>query len=596
MQILNPLGLLALCSIPLLYLLAVVLWRPPQLVVSSLLIWKKLPRPEPAQLQKAKKRITLSFILLAAGLACVSLGLSRPVLTGEDLAVPKLVVALDTSASMLTRRSHSGRTRWEEAVEDLDRLFMALPPRTEVVLLTDEIAGPILRLKAAERGRLEEFVRTISPRDNDEARGQRSSNLDGLVNRAIQTAQAFGTRDISVFSDRRPNVESAEIKIKYALYGDPSGNIGIVRVTASPSAGEAADCLVAVQNFSTEKRSVELAIVEPVDAVLTRGTSRVVLNLDPLARVEHVFEGVRVGLLDETRLAFQISPLDALGDDLDLDNTAYGQFIASTRLRVCLVSPGNSRLERAFLATEAAALEIKRELHDDSETDYCLVVFDRVVPARMPSGAVVLIAPLSDCPPFRFGAVNEPQGDVVVAQHELMRDVRLENIRFRRARKLELMPEAPGRFEVLASQGDMTLVALYEDDLTGQWLLAIPFDISWRGEESDTDWATQPAFPIFWMNVVEYVRARRDKDTPPGRTASFVPLYGRCAGRDASHVFFADVLGEDESQNGGVTVPFAPEIHARLESPQVPARTVAELSPWLLILSLLCLLLGWRAA
>ncbi len=607
MHFLNPLGLLALCSIPLLYLLAVVLRRPRVLVVSSLLIWKKLPRPEPAQFLKANKKITLSFILLAVGLGCVSLALARPLLTSEEPPAPKIVVALDTSKSMLTRMPPSGQTRWEKTVEDVNRLIAALPARTEVVFLTDDVASPLLRLKAYERGRVEEFMKMLSPRELLEFAGQRRSGLDGLVNRAIATAQAIGTRDISIFSDHRPTLKDEKMRIKYAMYGGPSDNMGIVRISARPAGGDGADCLVAVQNFSAVKRSVELAVVQPADPMPARGTPRVTLELAPRSRVEHVFEGLRIDAQGTNAVVFQISPLDSLGDDLELDNTGTGQFVANPKLGVRLISSGNFSLERAFLATGAVSLELQQESKPDSDINCDLHVFDRVMPARLPDGAVILIDVPSACPPFRFGAEQEPQGDIVVAQHELMRDVRLENVRFRRARKLEHMPEAPGRFQVLASQGETNLVALYEDDLTNQWLLAFSFDVSWQGEESATDWATLPAFPIFWMNVVEHIRARRDKREKAGAPregmAPFTfahgrpaePIYGKPVDSDTSHVFVACVLGEEESQNDGISIPFDPTVHAHLDPPPFSAEMATELSPGLLLLGILCLLLGWRA-
>ncbi len=594
MRLLYPYGLAALVSIPLLYLLAVALRRPYRLVVSSLLIWKKLPPPDAAKPLKARHRITSSFILLAVGLALASLAVARPGLVADEPPAPKIMIALDTSASMMTMKTGSTRTRWELAVEDLWRFFDALPRDAHIFLVTDVPGAGLVHFKAGERSAVGELFWkgswTPEGVEVDAAplkAGPYHVNLEGLVNQAVATAEAVGARDLFVFSDHQPavTVENKKLRTRYALYGEPSRNIGIVRASMRPTSPEAADCLVAVGNFSAERRLVKLTVVRP------EGVPAISLELAPDSSTEHVFEGLPLDNRKNTSVLIEVSPADSIDDDLSCDNTATLQLLRDSKLRICLVSRDNSRLERALLATGAVHLESHGELPDIPDNAFDLYVFDRAKPARMPRSSVVLIKPPAECPPFRVGVEVEPHSDIVLAQHELMRDVRLESVRFRRVKKLELMPEAPGKFLVLASQGETTLVASYEDDLTGQWLLMIPFDVSWRFEESETDWATLPAFPIFWMNVVEHALARRDKHVSSEHGADSSRL---SASGDRVCAYFASVLGVEESRNAGTGTPFDPTVSARLEPPPLSEEVGYDLCHWLIILGIFCVLIGWR--
>ncbi|MDQ7779550.1 MAG: VWA domain-containing protein [Planctomycetota bacterium] len=621
MELLNPTGLIALAGVPLLYLLAIVLHRPRVLVVPSLMIWKRLPRPDTATPVKARRRVTLSLFLLVGSIILASLALARPALMLEEAPPPSLVVALDTSASMLARNTPGGRTRWREAIVDLRRLLDELPPDSPVFVVSED---PLPLPAGLTVGEIVGFLQFISEPNYAESQGLASAaehpvNADALVNRATAVAAKVGASHVVVFSDgagdgsprpvpspARDDPGGAETRprVVHLLYGAKTDNVAIVHMAATTAHGRddeeratdrlRVDCLVRVRNFSEKPCGATLTLSShDADGRVGAGNS-VELDLAPNSAVDHVFTAHEFSHPKERLLAVRLESHPPFQDCLDCDDTASLQLETQPALQVCLVTAGNSALERAFLATGECRLDVRTAAPADDDV-YDLLVFDGVLPESIPSTAVVLVAPPGDCPPFRFNSREELAGDIVVADDGLVRGARLDTVNFARAGRPVLASEAPGRLTVLVSRGGVPLISRYSDDLTGVWLLVIPFDVRWRGEQSDADWSVLPPFPLFWANVVTELQERNrmrparvrrpaEKDGPgrpgePPRTRGTWRVVG--------------LLDEDESDTAGSSRTLSPAVAAEIRAGSTLEPMRHEFAPALLVLALAGLLAAW---
>ena len=109
MSFLTPLaflGFLLFIPVILLYLLK---QRRRRIVVSTLMFWDEILRDEHSVASITKLRKILSLLLQLLVLSLLILALAQPILAKDTLGARRVVILLDTSASMLTSESSQSR-------------------------------------------------------------------------------------------------------------------------------------------------------------------------------------------------------------------------------------------------------------------------------------------------------------------------------------------------------------------------------------------------------------------------------------------------------------------------------------------------------
>ena len=237
----NPLGLLALLGLPLIYWIHRFHRRPHTKVVSSIHLWASLnDAPKQGNVQQTWIN-SLSFWLELFGIILLSLLLSEPIACSNDGYHRVLVV--DVSASMQSTENHVERvTSSIQKFRGTDRVsIVAAGQRPFMVVQHTE---PYLAIKALESLSFEH------PKSD-------------LVN-ALQVADQLTTGEIEVWTDKVFSETSEQITIH--ANGDPLSNVGLTY-------GEWSQGVIHLQvsNFSPSSNNITLRFQIPNvedDAVL----------------------------------------------------------------------------------------------------------------------------------------------------------------------------------------------------------------------------------------------------------------------------------------------------------------------------------------
>lgn len=233
MTLARPLLLLALLSLPVLWLLARRRAVRRETVVSSLLVWRRLGlAPEPPR--ELRRRADRLLGLRLAVAALLSLGLAGPRLVPSE-GPPSVVVLVDDSASM---------TAFAAAAADAVARVEAAAP-----------AGATLDVR-------------------------RSPGLAGLA-----AALAEGPGDVVVVTDHRPEGLPEDGRFRAILVGAPVENVGIVSAWVVP--GDPPAFGAVVRSFASAPR--EVAVAGPGGSErfeLAPGESRLVSGPAPEGRAE----------------------------------------------------------------------------------------------------------------------------------------------------------------------------------------------------------------------------------------------------------------------------------------------------------------------
>src|SRR6185369_9377585 len=192
MSFLSPLALaLAGLSVPLLllYFLKV---RRREMPVSSLLLWDPALRDREASTFFQRLQRDPLLILQILALLALSLALAKPVATVMGEGSRKVVVVLDTSASMKAR--DVSPTRFDAARGEAVQLVRRLREGAEVMVLEAGVQPTVTAAMSRDRDRAVAAIRSARPRD-----------LPTRLIEAVRTARALVGADpraeIHVFTD-----------------------------------------------------------------------------------------------------------------------------------------------------------------------------------------------------------------------------------------------------------------------------------------------------------------------------------------------------------------------------------------------------------
>ena len=225
MNFLSPLalGLFAL-SLPLvlLYFLKV---RRRERMVPSLLLWETSLRDREASafFQRLQRDPLLALQILA--LAAMAVALARPAVTVMGQGARKVVVVMDTSASMKAR--DAGGTRFAAARAQAASLVSGLGEGAEVMVIESGVQPHVLAPLSRDRERAASAIRSTRPRD-----------LPHRLTDALRTARALVGADpraeIYVFTDGAFTLaagpESQDARIHWMTVGRGGRNVGITNL------------------------------------------------------------------------------------------------------------------------------------------------------------------------------------------------------------------------------------------------------------------------------------------------------------------------------------------------------------------------------
>src|SRR5215467_12219905 len=410
MSFLSPLALLVgALSVPLvlLYFLKV---RRREATVPSLLLWDPSRRDREAStfFQRLQRDPLLILQLLA--LLALALALARPAVTVMGHGAKRIVIVLDTSASM--KATDVSPSRFGRAQRQALDLVGRLGTGAEVMVIEAAVQPRVLAPFSHER---EQALAAI--------RGAGATDLPNRLGEAVRTARALVGQDsraeIHVFTDgAHPAAlrgQADDVRVRWVGVGQRGRNVAITNLSVRRNYIGAFDsqAFVSFVNFSDVPESFSFALTLDGETVAEKS-----LTLEPRVRRAIVlpFSHVGAGVL---RARLNVS------DDLAADDTAYAVIPPVRMIQVLLVSPGNLFLEKELSTDPQVKLEVRKpEAYQGGMEGFDVVVLDSTSPARIGNGRFVLVnTSPPDVPLEVLGRLESPVIMDWDRNHPIMRQV-----------------------------------------------------------------------------------------------------------------------------------------------------------------------------
>lgn len=493
---LNPwalaLGLLS-GGIVLLYILKL---RRKKVRISSTLLWETVISDTRANAPWQKLRKNLLMFIQILALLLLALALARPFIFGSAKAGGKVVVVIDTSASMLA--TDESPDRLGKAIELARRAVGDLGPAEEGMLIaagsTPQLLASFSRDKRQLLGALED-VRQYAGGEAD---------VDAALKLASSVTSGSQARAIVISDGALPELDPLavrDLRLSYTRVGSESANMAITGAGArqNPFTGQY-DLFAAVQSY-------ESAPVE-VDVVVNRGTETVdvrTVEIEPGERQE----------VNLTGLGYSPEPYEISLDRKDLldeDNRAYVTLPEERPLNVALCTRGESILLRKALENVRGVvlseytdgrLYVPEGVPDAVKIDCWVVDGDAAAPEDTVSSYVFFNTSQHLALPVVAGpeavldfSADPPVIPMVVGldrSSPLLRYVSIGDIKLKSMRRCQLLPW--GKAVVDGSEGPLVVTG----DNNGQRTVYVAFNAY------ESDFPLRAGFPIFLANALRFL-------------------------------------------------------------------------------------------
>lgn len=548
----NPLWLWGLLVIPPVIWLAWRSKRPMHQLVSSIILWRKMPGAEaPTPRRWQWILLLICYVLFIALLA---LALAQPQVYITQSRPRHIVILLDSSASMSSVVSGTNQTRWDLAVQKLEVFISQLPNQDKVSIFHSQGSIREVDKEAAIKDlqvmpsamiahNFNEFIRQVAP--------------------AVNTAGKQGQIVFVICSDKMPYegvISLLPVKPLFVLVGEPSNNKAIIQANSTPAPGKSGliDIFAMVKNYS--RTPVEL----PVELYTSDGKliNNITANIPAGGKLPVIFPD-----MPTTGKAYWVRL--KVDDELTADNEALVR-AGEDRLSVCLTGVNNEAVLKALRAVgNAGGVDYTPEI--SGTVKYDLFIFNNARPEALPEYSVIINPSVNTDakrqPLVASAGVITPTGIIVIDEASpLFRHVSFDNIHIRKAAQLTIYDKE--HFRPLVKSGDDVLIGEFRKG--GKYCLVIGFDVEWN---KDSNWSLTPSFPIFWANVINYFNSQRTSDTNISKNTS-----GLC--------------DEAESDNAG---EMRDDLTPELASGRAEEQTAVNIGAFLVIAAGCLLAVGWLA-
>ena len=481
MTFLSPWALLlGTLALPLVLLYFLRVRRQPHRV-SSVMLWAPTRRDQRASALFQRLQLDPLLLLQALALLLLVLALARPTILVPGRSADRLVLVLDTSASMQVGDVPPSRFRVAQA--RAAALVDEAGSGAEVMVI-EAGAHPVVRVPfTRDHARARSGVWALEARDLP-------NRLDEAVRTALTLVPAGDPRvRVQVLTDGAfdPALtqEFSDPRVRWVAVGGGARNVAITGFAVRKSYYGAYDyqAFVSLTNFADE----------PVRFPLTLTLDDRPLSDQSVALGPGVKRNVIVPFTHQGGGRLRVEAHAA--DDLAVDNTAVTILPAPAKLRVVLVSPGNLFLEKALRTDPQVVLETRAPGdYAGGMLDADVVVLDGTAPPKIGPGRFVLVHALpGDVPIQALGQLEEPTVLDWDRAHPVMRFVDLSKVSIESA--LRVRPLAAGRTLLEAVGGP--LIYLLEEPQ--RKVVFVGFDLF------KTDLPLRVAFPLILANSLRWL-------------------------------------------------------------------------------------------
>jgi uncharacterized membrane protein len=448
--------------------------------IPSLLLWDTTKRDREASAFFQRLQRDPLIILQILALLMLATALARPTVTVMGHGARKVVLVLDTSASMKAR--DVGPSRFAQAQAQAAVVVSRLGEGAEVMVIEAGIQPKVAAALGRDRDRALGAIAAAQARD-----------LPNRVGEAIRTARALVAGDqaaeIYVFTDGvGPLGDERELKdprLRWVGVGRGGRNVGITSLAVRKNYYGAFDyqAFASLVNYTQETQDFAFSLDLDGKSIAEKS-----VTLEPNVRRSVVLPFSHTG-------GGTVAARLRISDDLAADDAAYAVLPPARKIKVLLVSGGNLFLEKALRTDPQVELEVRTvDQYQGGMADADVVVLDSVHVQRVGPGRFIFVnAVPGDVPIEVMGRLERPAIMDWDRNHLIMRHVDLAKVVIEDA--LRIRPLAAGR-ALVEAVGSPLVYALEEPDRKA---IFVGFDLF------KTDFPLRVAFPLILSNGLRWL-------------------------------------------------------------------------------------------
>lgn len=426
MELLQPLGLVALVTLPAIVALYFLRQRQQPRRVGSLMLWAKARQ----QILRGRpwERFRPSWLLLLQLLvaAAIAATLARPACVAEGVESERLVIVLDASASM--GALDGAPRRLDVAIERAEATLETAPEGSEVALLSAGRLTRVVEPFTTDRGKVRQALAALRERGPDAT----AASLKEALLLAMQLRGDPQEGRIVLISDGANLTERLPAtggNTDFIGVGEGDANLGIVtfELRRAPSQRFSAAVVTVVANTGSAPLAAHLRVEldgAPLEAhrvELAPGATRTVTL--PVTADQ--------GVLHATLEALPAPGGGEARDLLPLDDEAWAVIAPDRPLRVLTVG-ANPLTLRALQANPRLEIEPRPADGWTGSSDADVVLFEGTFPATIPQGRFLAIAPPPGNPLLDYSGeeVQAPRIASWDRGHPILYGLELGDLRF----------------------------------------------------------------------------------------------------------------------------------------------------------------------
>ncbi len=451
-------------------------------------IWQRVLRDKQSTHLFSQLKRWLSLLLQLALVGLMILALGDPRLADGWLDGRTMVVLVDTSASMQASdveptRIAQAKKRLSELIEGLsgtDRMLIAEMGPTPHPLST--ITEDISELEAA----VEQIHATDTEADLERGLRFALDSLRGLSKPEVIVISDGALGDTEAIAKR---LSLGETKLSYVPVGSGGTNVAITQfsVRRYPLDKNRYEVLLEVANTNDTPAEVELTLLGDGDVV-----DVTTLRLGPEERVPRIYSDLAGA---SRTLEAKLRLLGETPDQLAADNHAFALMPERRRVKVLLITAGNTYLEAALLLDEY--LEVTPVAPDATLPNerFDVTILDGVAPAvEATHGSLLYLDPPAEGAPVGYrkkrADITDFGFDTWDKKSPLLSFIAPGNIQVTQGHALE-----PKEGDKVVGASDLGPI-LVEGSRNGQRFAALGFD------PRNSDFVLRVAWPIFLLNAI----------------------------------------------------------------------------------------------
>lgn len=480
MSLLAPLALFGAAILgPLIIAMYLLQLRREERTVSSTFLWQRMVRDVEANAPWQRLRRNWLLLLQLLILALLVLALARPFVFAEGISGRNLVIILDRSASM--GAVDDGVRRLDAAKARAIQLIDQLPDGGRATIIA---AGGLMEVPASATTDQRELRAAINA---IELSVGGTSDLAQPLTLASALVARTEQSEVAIISEGNvtipPDLEVPAL-VSFFPIGTRQDNVAISAMVLQPGVGSQT-LFVQATNYDPST-AVSRRIDVFLDGTLFNAYS---ITLQPSSERSIVVEVPPDVQLAEARLSGE--------DALALDDRAWAVSRVGNVTNIRIVGPGNRFLTTALgllPGVQATTVPTTTTSFEETAAQVPITILDRTVPATLPPGNLLFIAPPRSTEFFSVTGVLEfPSVQPVVGDEPLLRNVSLSDVSV-----LETVRIVPGTWArvIVDSDGAPLLVAGERD---GRRLVVLAFDLL------KSDLPLQVAYPLLMANIINFL-------------------------------------------------------------------------------------------